>query len=690
MLACEGTTVQQRGAATRARAWMDLVDVEPTTLFPYDAYRKEQREFILQSHELLEAGTHVIVSAPNGFGKTVSVLSAVLPVAMRNDLKVVYCCRTHTQNSRVIAELDTIHRRLQARGEKDVEDALAVLGGVSLRGRGDACLKEQIRDSGLSPGDAASVCTQLRSDGKCIYYKNLQKIAGKMEEFLASNAISTVAFDADFIMDTCAVKKLCPYLFGRELLKSVRVSVVNYNWFFNPVIQERFLEALGVPVEEVLLIVDEAHNLPSLAEEIHSLKLGRNTIAAARRELTDYYRSSKADVARVRDLVDAVEALFDKHERKCKGEEIELDARGIFDDLDTRLGGNALDALRLATEKGEEIQKFKVEAGRKNPRSFLKGIAHFWREWHYTTQDRAAYYHCFSTDQGKLAANHHFEAVCLDPGLVGMQDLLERVYASISLSGTIVPEAYSAICRIPRNQHVFALGTPFSETQVKAVVLEGVSTGLQARSSHMYETYVAKIAEMAKATPKNSAVFCASYGVLKGIVDAGFDKAVRSAGKMPLKESPGMTSAENDELIAQYKEYARVSDGSVLLGVCGGRNSEGEDFPGDEMNAVMIAGIPYATPTQRVKKKIEYYDTIFHGNKGWLLGYEIPAIQRANQACGRPIRTTSDRGAIILADERFMRQKIMVLLSPWITRSIVALRDAPGALHASLTHFFGP
>ena len=30
-----------------------------------------------------------------------------------------------------------------------------------------------------------------------------------------------------------------------------------------------------------------------------------------------------------------------------------------------------------------------------------------------------------------------------------------------------------------------------------------------------------------------------------------------------------------------------------LLGACGGRNSEGEDFPGDFMNAVVVVGVPF-------------------------------------------------------------------------------------------------
>ena len=94
----------------------------------------------------------------------------------------------------------------------------------------------------------------------------------------------------------------------------------------------------------------------------------------------------------------------------------------------------------------------------------------------------------------------------------------------------------------------------------------------------------------------------------------------------------------------------------ILLGVCGGRNSEGEDYPGDYMNSVIIVGIPYHMPTPSVNAKIKYYDKVFN-KKGWLFGYLSPAMQRANQASGRPIRKTQDTGAIIFMDDRFIKKR---------------------------------
>nr|MDO8115448.1 hypothetical protein [Candidatus Sigynarchaeota archaeon] len=408
----------------------------PADLFPYKRYRNEQEEFILKSYKILNEGNHLVVSAPNGFGKTTSVLCATLPVALENDLKIVYCCRTHTQNSRVIAELGAIHEHLKEKGLVQDNDELATsFAGVSLRGRNEMCFKEQIRETELSPGDASAVCSQLRKDNRCIYYKNFQKFTG--EEKKLSSLLKKCALDSDEIMNACSEKKICPYFFSRDLLKTSRIAVCNYNWFFNPSIQDKFLESIDAAIEDILLVIDEAHNLPSMSEEIHSLKMGKFTISNAKKELRDYY-SSQQGLDSIERLLVASEELFDEYEKKAGNQdEIEVDARELIEHMEAKVGAKLTNVLKDLDEKGDEIQKFKLEAGKKSPRSFCKAVARFWMEWQYSTMDKAAYYHCFSADKGKYTSGFSFEAVCLDPGLVGIKHILDNVYGSISLSGTI-------------------------------------------------------------------------------------------------------------------------------------------------------------------------------------------------------------------------------------------------------------
>jgi len=80
-----------------------------------------------------------------------------------------------------------------------------------------------------------------------------------------------------------------------------------------------------------------------------------------------------------------------------------------------------------------------------------------------------------------------------------------------------------------------------------------------------------------------------------------------------------------------------------------------------------------------------YYNKTF-GNQGWLFGYFYPAMQRANQAAGRPIRKEKDKGAIIFLDSRFINKTKWI--SDWIRKEIEVVPDKEYAIHQRLRNFW--
>ena len=123
------------------------------------------------------------------------------------------------------------------------------------------------------------------------------------------------------------------------------------------------------------------------------------------------------------------------------------------------------------------------------------------------------------------------------------------------------------------------------------------------------------------------------------------------------------------------------------MGVQGGRTSEGVDFPGNQMNSVIVVGVPYAEPTPRVKAQIEYYDERFPG-RGREYGYILPAMKKACQAAGRPIRTLDDYGAIIFLDYRFGSSYLKSFIPSWVTKGMRCILDKPGLLAKDVAEFF--
>ena len=105
------------------------------------------------------------------------------------------------------------------------------------------------------------------------------------------------------------------------------------------------------------------------------------------------------------------------------------------------------------------------------------------------------------------------------------------------------------------------------------------------------------------------------------------------------------------------------------------------------MNAVIIVGIPYHLQTPRVKAKISYYDKQFN-RQGWNFAYLYPAMQRANQASGRPIRKETDKGAIIFMDDRFKTRNPFRWISDWVKREVKPAPDQKGFIAKSLRAFW--
>ena len=99
--------------------------MEKRLFFPYSKIREGQKEIINNLIKVLDEGKNAVFEAPSGIGKTVAVLSVILPYAIEQDLKVFYMCRTHTQMTRVIEELNAMK-------EKGYD-----VSGIMLRGKSE-------------------------------------------------------------------------------------------------------------------------------------------------------------------------------------------------------------------------------------------------------------------------------------------------------------------------------------------------------------------------------------------------------------------------------------------------------------------------------------------------------------------------------------------------------------------------
>jgi len=112
-------------------------------------------------------------------------------------------------------------------------------------------------------------------------------------------------------------------------------------------------------------------------------------------------------------------------------------------------------------------------------------------------------------------------------------------------------------------------------------------------------------------------------------------------------------SVGRDDLGAPQNQTDEPPDRKTLVGFCvlGGVFSEGIDLTGDRLNGAVIVGV--GLPKLSAERDIikNYFNE--KNNLGYEYSYMYPGMNKVLQAAGRVIRTETDKGIVLLLDERF-------------------------------------
>jgi DNA excision repair protein ERCC-2 len=634
---------------------------EVSEYFPYAAVRPHQDDFISAINNSVNQRRSVLIEGSNGLGKTISALAACLPVAVKKNLKILYVARTHRQHDRVIEELRAIYKRHP-------------VSGVSIRGRKEMCLNVFAAKGAFDPKSLMEVCELLKAKSRCPYFVNVDE---RTYDYLQlQQQVAARPYMASEIMRFCKKREVCPYELVKSALSDAKVIALSYLYVFDPAIRTAFLKNLETELGKIILVVDEAHNLPETAIDISSSTL---TFFVMRQAELEANRFGNKDIEEFAHFFRVeVEKITDQITR-----EQVISPNSIIEIIQRQ--GNIPEPKKFFEhihETGVAIKKALLAEG-KNPRSYLHAMGEFLLRWQETLDDDAfinVASHYLTKENIKTAK---LEIVALDPSKV-TEPVFSSTYANVIMSGTLQPlEAFARITRLPEGAMKLLVPSPFPKDHVFSAVCLGVTTSMEKRTSGMYKTIIERVNEVVNSTPTNTGVFAASFQVLNSLLTEGLENALL---KPLFHETSGMTSKLNEKLVSDFKECGDKG-GAVFLGVQGGRTSEGVDFPGNQMNSVVVVGVPYAEPTFRVKAQIEYYDKCFPGF-GREYGYVLPAMKKASQAAGRPIRTLDDRGAIVFLDYRFSTSYCRSFLPSWITCSMKVLPDKKGFLAAEVSNFF--
>ncbi len=600
--------------------------------FPFPSIREGQREFMEDVKQAVEGGNILAAHAPTGIGKTVAVLVPALQYAVQNDKTVFFLTSKRSQHKIAIDTLRLIKER--AKLNFVVVDIISKQS-MCPRAKAGSIYREFY-------SLFSEFCRSEQKNRRCRYFVN------RDEE--AQQRIRKEIMHVEELYDWCSFRGVCPYKAALEVGESADVLVCDYNYLFSSDIAETVLEKIGKGLKDVIVIVDEAHNLPDRIRNNLSSELRMSTITEAAHGLRHANREIYGNLMEL----ERIFAKLAMVARKSKKEEMNVDRDFLVGEMEKVLRrrivamsyDDFVNSLRNTAERfgGSETAKstkYKDEALQRN----ILNIADFLDEWR--TSEKCL--RIFSVSQHNENPFLHFKL--LDPSIVS-EPVFAGAHSTIMMSGTLCPaEMYAEILgassdRIKGKEIVLReYNSPFPEENRLIVVTKGLTTKYTKRGEEMYSKIAGKIAEVAEYVQGGMAVFFPSYALQRDIA-AYLPEEVRRKAIVERRE---MRKEEKNRLY----ELLREDSGGILLAVQGGSFSEGMDFESNMLKAIIVVGLPLSPPTLEVKTVIGYYRGEFGAEKGKLYGYLYPAITKVLQAAGRGIRSEHDRCIIILMDYRF-------------------------------------
>ncbi len=588
-------------------------------LFPFPEVREKQDRLIEKVEEAVEDKGSLVAHAPTGLGKTAGSITPALEYAKQNDKTVFFVTPRHSQHQIAVETVRKINERHNAG-----------INSVDIIGKSHLCEGETgIRGS---EGPDCPRHDNTFTDSRELTDKAKQRIAQFSNEDLT----------AEQVKKRC--KDVCPYQILMYMVSSADLVVADYFHIFHPGVRDIVLEKSGLELEDIILIVDEAHNLPSRTRSLFSSSITVPTLRKAKTEAETFgYYQEERYIEQLQRKVNKI--ARDKlgqtsHEEKLEKKELK-EAVNSFHDYEDFV----VDLENIAEEVEEEQE-----------RSYCANLAEFLDFWNGGDEGFVRCIKRTRTSGGNREIRINYS--CLDPQF-STKEPLNQSHASVLMSGTLTPQSmYVDLTGLDREKtEEIAFGSPFPEENELNLVIPTLTTKYEKRDKSMRQKYAWYLAKSLEEVEGNCGVFFPSYAFMHQIKELLEQKTDRNI----FTEDRAMNKEEKQEVLNDFASRKDQKD-SVLLGVAAGSFGEGVDYPGEVMKAVFVVGLPLQKPDLETKELIDYYDSLF--GKGWDYGYSYPAMNRAIQAAGRCIRSKTDRGVVVYMDERYDWSNYRKVLPP--------------------------
>jgi DNA excision repair protein ERCC-2 len=637
--------------------------LKPESIFPY-TFRTSQKAIIEKLHSTITQGTQLAMESGTGTGKTISAIAPAIIAAINSKKRILYLTRTNSQQRQVILELREIAKRLP---KNTLADDMIL--GIGLQGRSNLCplFHSDPELATGTPEELSKLCSDKKGIARrilkgdevtnderkrtCRYFGNVCNYDQAQIFRWVREQVPT----PEELNQFCDKHELCAYEINKNMVKNALLITAPYIYVFNKFIRQYLLEWMNCNIEDVILIVDEAHNLPDFARELSSAELSIFSLGKAFDEAMEFGNPTVADEILITELCDHLqEILYSFQENYITDDDGFVPPNDLEVELMSRFKCTSKTIEKLTNDliaHGMAVQEARRKRGRL-PRSYIHSIGSFLLFWHDLDSEKY-------TKLIRSGENAKIEIYCLDPSVI--TDVCNEFCSTIHMSGTLRPlEEYRDSIGLPQEAHLEIFPSPFPSANLVKYFTTDVTTKYDklVQNPLLVPKLEAYVINLSNATNKNTAIFFPSFGLMQRFEKDGVIKRIK---RDTYQEEQGMRQPELMELVENFK----LDKSGVLFAVIGGRISEGLDFPEEELEVVVIVGIPYPRPTAKHRALEHYYEVKF--GKGWDYTVHAPTTRKLLQSIGRLIRNENDRGCVIILDSRAARFKdeLDVLKESW-------------------------
>lgn len=610
--------------------------------FPF-SYRPGQKSLVTSVYLSILRKKRLYIEAPTGVGKTIStIFPAVKSISEGLTEKLFYLTAK------------TITRTVAEETFSFLNDTGIQLKYTSITAKEKICLLEK-------PACHPETCERAKG--------HFDRINDAMFDILTQEQ----KMDRACITRYAEKHQVCPFELSLDLATWSDAVIGDYNYVFDPTASlKRFFST--DTEHNFTLLIDEAHNLVNRAREMYSAVLIKEDFLSIKAMMHTKSKKLSSALERCNRAMLELKSLCDEvHIYQT----VELDAL-----LSRLLRLNTLlEAVLQSTDDPDDSDEQILFAPLTNEENeklleFYFHILAFLNIYELLDEHYTIY--------GEFGSSEEFilHLQCMDPSK-NLDSYLTKVRCSIFFSATLLPiHYYKEQLAFREDDYAIYAPSPFLSENRLLMIGRGVSTKYSLRTPEMYQKISDYIITFLSGKTGNYLVFFPSYQMMETIFEylqmsLTVDETEKHTEIRFHLQSTSMSEEERESFLAHFEDHPKTT--TVGLCVMGGIFGEGIDLKNERLIGAVLVG----TGLPMICTENELFKNYFNQKQknGFSYAYQFPGMNKILQAAGRVIRTTEDRGAILLLDDRFFQTDYQNLFpKEWFPFEAVTIDTMPEKL----------